>query len=505
MREAVRPADLTFLNMDRPSNLMVVNGLLWFDTEPDWDAVRAVIAERVPGRFPVLRQRPVKVDGRWMWEDDPYFDLDRHVRRVVLPQGADLAAAQDYISDRVGNVLDRRHPLWEMDLISGLSGLDGEPAALLLARFHHGLGDGIRIVQLVIGMCDVTEDEDATPPRVGRGPSSVGLAHRAFDLGRHLVGDAVDFTGHLASAAAHTVWHLPEQVSHLRPDAHAVELGLAHALEDLEHPLEHVPSPTGVTDAVTGVASQENQLVNSVRSASRLALAGHSPHLLGEGPPGIAKRVAWVSGIDLAQVKEIGARHGATVNDVLLAAVARGLSRYVREKGRRPAEAVSWLVPVSLKPVDGKLPAELGNHFAMVMFPMPLDGADDDGLMHEIMSRMARTKNSAEALMVHAIQRVIAETPQAVSVGITDYFANKTVGVLTNVPGPRTPIHLAGARVSGILGWVPTASEQWLGICIFSYNGTVSMGITSDAGLMPDPGRLAELIKEEFDGLDGTA
>jgi len=528
----VRPSDLTWLNMDRPTNVMVINGLFWFDTEPDFEAVRAAIGERGPGRFPLLHQRPAMVGGTWVWEDDPFFDLDRHVRHVVMPPGSDLAAAQDYLSDRVSNALDRRHPLWEFDVITGLSGEGEEPVALLLCRFHHALGDGIRVVQLIISLCDAEEGTAVTPPKVGRGPASTGLAHRAFGLSRQLVGDAVDFADHVASSAmqsaantvtgvpqavASTLSHLPEQVAKLRPDAHAVEQGLhavehrliaveqavehgvAHAIEDIEHPLDHLPDATGVTDAVTGVASEDNLLVNSVRGASRLTLSPHSPNLLGDAKPDVAKRVSWASGIDLTMVKEIGAKHGATVNDVLLAAIARGLSRYVREKGHQPPEAVNWLIPVSLKPVDGALPTDLGNHFAMVMFSMPLDGVDDDGLMHEVTSRMTRSKNSAEAMLAYAVQRAIAGTPRAVSVGITNFFANKTVGVLTNVPGPRAPVYLGGTKLSGMLGWVPTASDQWLGVCIFSYAGSVNIGITSDAGLMPDPERLAELIKEEFD------
>ncbi len=59
-------------------------------------------------------------------------------------------------------------------------------------------------------------------------------------------------------------------------------------------------------------------------------------------------------------------------------------------------------------------------------------------------------------------------------------------------------MYLAGTEVTGILGWVPTAADQGLGICIFSYNGTVSIGISSDAKLLPDPDRLAQLMKDEF-------
>ena len=163
------------------------------------------------------------------------------------------------------------------------------------------------------------------------------------------------------------------------------------------------------------------------------------------------------------------------------------------------------MIPISLKPIDMNLPTELGNYFAMVMFPMPLGISDDDALMGEIRSRMNRTKNSAEAMMVFGLQRVVAEAPQAVGVGVTEFVANKTVGVLTNVPGPRAPMYLAGTEVTGILGWVPTAADQGLGICIFSYNGTVNIGISSDAKLLPDPDRLAELMKDEFAALANSS
>jgi diacylglycerol O-acyltransferase len=75
------------------------------------------------------------------------------------------------------------------------------------------------------------------------------------------------------------------------------------------------------------------------------------------------------------------------------------------------------------------------------------------------------------------------------------------VGLLTNVPGPRAPIYLAGHKVAGILGWVPTSSDQSIGLCIFSYNGNVSIGIATDAGIIPDPDRLEELIQAGVDGM----
>lgn len=479
MSTPINTSDLTFLNMDRPSNLMIVNGLMWFDEEPDWDAVRAVVQERLIDRFPVLSRRPALIDGTWVWEDDPDFDFDRHVREVTIDGSADLSAAQEYISERVSDPLDKDHPLWEIDILTGLTGDGDEPTALMLARFHHALADGIRIVQLVLSMCDLAED--AAPPVVGRTAKPSGPATQALNVSKQVAGGVVDFASGLGSAAVKAPGKL------LSKGRDAFEDGF-----DLEF------SVTALTDALTGAASEDNQIANSLRSASRLALAGRSPALTGDGKPGVPKRVAWVTGIPVAQVKAVGAAHDATINDVLLGVVSRGLSRYVEDSGRDLADNVNFLVPISLKPIDMNLPTELGNYFAMVMFPMPLGVTDDDALMGEIRTRMTRIKNSTEAMMVFGIQRAVARTPDALSIGLTEFVANKTIGLLTNVPGPRAPMYLAGTEVTGILGWVPTAGDQSLGICIFSYNGTVSMGIVSDAGILPDPDRLAELISEEF-------
>ncbi|MEH6382837.1 MAG: WS/DGAT domain-containing protein, partial [Dietzia cercidiphylli] len=73
----------------------------------------------------------------------------------------------------------------------------------------------------------------------------------------------------------------------------------------------------------------------------------------------------------------------------------------------------------------------------------------------------------------------------------------------TSVPGPVSEVRLAGTPVEGMLGWVPMSGDQALGICIFSYDGTVSVGIATDAELVPDPGRVAEMIEGQFATFDG--
>ena len=100
---------------------------------------------------------------------------------------------------------------------------------------------------------------------------------------------------------------------------------------------------------------------------------------------------------------------------------------------------------------------------------------------------------------------MIAESPSPVARRVTDYFAGKTIGQLSNVPGPRVEMTMAGAPVRSILGWVPTSGDQPLGICLFSYNGTVNVGVATDSRMIPDPLHLAELVERHLTALAQTA
>ena len=69
-------ADAAWLRMDRPTNLMIVNSVLWFDEPVDWERCKAVFLDRIVARFDRFRQRAA--DGLPLapphWEDDPNFD-----------------------------------------------------------------------------------------------------------------------------------------------------------------------------------------------------------------------------------------------------------------------------------------------------------------------------------------------------------------------------------------------------------------------------------------------
>jgi diacylglycerol O-acyltransferase len=76
------------------------------------------------------------------------------------------------------------------------------------------------------------------------------------------------------------------------------------------------------------------------------------------------------------------------------------------------------------------------------------------------------------------------------------------VGVLTNVPGPPRTVYLAGSRVEGIVGWAPLSGDQAMSVTIYSYDGTVVVGIACDRGLVPGHEAIVDGFAEVFRDLE---
>ena len=92
-------------------------------------------------------------------------------------------------------------------------------------------------------------------------------------------------------------------------------------------------------------------------------------------------------------------------------------------------------------------------------------------------------------------------TPAQIEKIIVTIFGLKGTAVMTNVPGPRQTIYMAGQPISSLMFWVPSPSNLSLGVSILSYAGDVILGIESDATVIPDPERIIELFRVEFEYL----
>lgn len=108
-------------------------------------ALGAAVAERLP-EAPRWRQRLVPAPATptgLAWQDDPEFDIERHVRAVRDTGPVGEERLRRIVADTMVAPLDRARPLWTLDVVPGLTG--GRQA--LVWKVHHCLADGLAIMQ----------------------------------------------------------------------------------------------------------------------------------------------------------------------------------------------------------------------------------------------------------------------------------------------------------------------------------------------------------------------
>ncbi len=459
-------ADAAWLRMDRAENLMVITSVLWFERPIPVAPLRTLLSERLVDRFPRYAQRVVG-DGGLLggphWEDADDFDLDLHVHHVALPAPGGRSELQDLVADLMARPLDRTKPLWHVWVVDGY----GEGGALV-TRMHHCIADGIALARVMLSLTDPAPGAPEAP-----------IEEPSRDRAR---GPLQGVAGPLAPALG---------------AGRAVAGALAReGIETLRHP-GHVGTLAGAAAGALRALAKEVGTPADPRGPLR-----------GELHPG--ERVAWCRPIALADVRLIARAHGATVNDVLVAAVAGGLRRWMLGPDPAPVNGVRperlereihAMVPFNLRPLEQPLPRELGNRFGLVLLALPLLEADPVVRLREVHRRMRAIKDSPEGAVSYGVLGAMGLSPPAVAAQLIDLFSAKASLVLTNVPGPRAPVYLCGTRLRGVLVWAPCAGSVSTSVSIFSYDGRVTAGFMVDARLVPDPDAIVRAVDAELAAL----
>jgi WS/DGAT/MGAT family acyltransferase len=263
--------------------------------------------------------------------------------------------------------------------------------------------------------------------------------------------------------------------------------------------LATIPAGTGSTGAARS-GSRDGQLVNrppvvAPRTPFNRAVTAHR---------------RWAFGtVSLDTVKAVKNAFGVTVNDVVMAISATALRRWLQAHEALPSEPLVAMVPISVRSPEQQ--GEFGNRVSAMFASLPThlpDPVDRLRAVHEAM-RIAKeqfraidaetlldaTQFTAPALATRAA-RVAAQTRLA------DYVNPPYNLVISNVPGPRTKLSLAGAEVLGYYPVSVVADGQGLNITVQSYRNNLDIGLTACRELVPD---LWYLLAYMTDGLDELA
>lgn len=478
-KRPVAGVDTLWLQMDTPENLMVIEGVMMFEDPIDVDRAINVLNVRLVDRYPVFRQIPVDSRnplGGPSWVDDPDFDIDNHISFVELDAPGDDESLQKYVGELMSEPMDREIPLWEIHFVNGYGS-----GTAMVARFHHALADGTALARVLLELTDDSPDDDLREAeRLAQpGEENVGPTYHALGISRRL--DNI--------VGAHEGGMRQSMLDHADSVGDAASETLSGVAKKSLRTARTVVDPQRVRDAMS--------LVDAAPDIVDKLLLADPPVSPFTGSVAVSKTAVWSEPHDLLAIKEAGLAHGATINDVMTAALTGALRTYVIEHGGDPHD-LSTMIPVNLRPMDRPLPRELGNKFALVMMVLPVAEETVVDRLLETRARMDAIKDSPEAILTFGIIGALGKTNPKAGRIMVDFFSAKATGVTTNVPGPREQRYFAGNPVDSILGWVPGAGMQTLGACIFSYNGKIRVGFKADTEAVADPRGLVRAFDAEL-------
>ena len=386
------------------------------------------------------------------WEYDPEFDLRRHMREVTLKRGSDLEL-RAFAGRLFSQVMDRRHPLWDITVVRGLKG----NRTGLIFRVHHCLADGIAGVGIISLLFDTSPEAPALPTKkvklhIPRPPDPF------TSLTSEFVDSYSDFVKRILSAMTDLV-SMAERVA---------ANGDPRATEEFA---SLFPEITAFTE--------------------RLRF-----NVLYRGPQKFA-----CTEIPLADVKAIKLKGGTSVNDVILALVTATIRRYCELHGDRvKGKLLRIMVPVNLR--NNTITSELGNRISVVPVTIPLDIRRPAKLLAAIHKRTEFLKRMHAAELVSLAGGLIGMFPTSLQ-GMAGPLASRLPItpfnlVCTNVPGPQVPLYLLGHKMLHCYPYVPVGGEMAVNCAILSYNGTVYFGFSGDTHAAPDLRRFEKLLQECF-------
>lgn len=476
--------DASFLNMETASSFGHINSLSIYsrpDDDADFDpytAFRDQIESRL-GLLEPFRRRLVEVPfglDRPYWINDPDFDLDFHVRHLGVPGEGTPAQVGALVGRLIGRPMDRRRPLWEAYVIEGLE--SGDFAVLL--KLHHSTVDGAAGAELLGMLLDpsaVPADAEWTPEHEPSGAEM--LARTAYGVARTPVKGL-----RLQVKALNEVGRITRQQGFGRM-ARAIQRG--------------VPGPAG--SVIRKALGTEEAPQDEVPLLPRLG-APRTPFNASITPH---RRFAFRSA-ELSTIKAIKTELGATVNDVVMAVCAGALRRYLESHDALPEENLVAMIPVSIR--TGEEEDKWSNRVSAIFADLPTVFDDPVDRVEQVNAAMSAAKQQHDLLPADLIMDLSELAPPALAVRASQLAARVRVAdrtnppanlVVSNVPGPRTPLSLSpGVTLKHYYPVSTVVDGQGLNITVQSYCDSLDFGLVACRELVPDLWDLADLLIDEI-------
>jgi diacylglycerol O-acyltransferase len=394
------------------------------------------------------------------WVEDRQFDLDYHVRGLLLPAPGSFAQLEQTVARLHGERMDRTKPLWQFTIIEGLE--DGRAA--LYSKVHHAALDGGAGMLLTPAMYDVTPQPrprpvPAAPPAPSEPPQMLaGLAGLYVDFLRRQV-DALQRFPDLLRAANNVL-------------------------------LPKIPEGAKLSDLLPRGEERRLPPLLAPRTILNVQIT--------------AERSYAARSLKLAPAKKVAKAAGAKLNDVVMAICAGALRHYLTGRKALPRRAMVAAVPVSLRELGN---TDMSNQVTMMLVSLASNIADPAARLAEIVASSRGSKRlTADIKDAMPGDFSFIGAPVVLSLlsnlygksGITNWVNPPANVVVSNVPGPPVPLFCAEAQVTALYPISIPAHGMALNFTVQSYLDNLDFGVTADRRAVPDIDVMADYLAVAF-------
>ncbi|WP_369990534.1 wax ester/triacylglycerol synthase family O-acyltransferase [Streptosporangium sp. 'caverna'] len=464
--------DTQFLNFETSTNVANIAGLAILSGGLTRGDLVSLLARRLHLAAPFRRRLafvPFGLDHPY-WTEETRIDLDYHVREIALPAPGDDEQLGEQVARLHARRLDRRRPLWEMYLIHGLA---GDRTALYM-KVHHAAVDGVTGADVLASLLDTS----AEPAEIEMAPPS---EPEEKVEPREMVARGV---AKAIVNPANTVRFLINAVPHLD-----------------EIPLISQVPGAGLVSRITRDLANRLSGGDPVPALPRLTV----PRTPFSGRITAHRRFAFTT-LPLKDVKQVKNAFGVTVNDVVMTLCAGALRQWLLKHDALPEQPLVAGVPFSLR-VPGD--HSVGNQVTIMITTLATQVADPVERLMAVRDAMELIKDRSSLAPARWLQELSDMMPSALTGMAARAAFNLFAGsagpinvVISNVPGPQIPLYVSGAR---LLSYHPvsvvTDASGGLNITVFSYDGSLDVGVVTCREMVPDVWTVTDYLRDALSEL----
>ena len=487
--------DGSFLYLETPETPMHVGSMAIFKLPEGYkgdffEEFKAQIQARLH-LAPVLRWKlertPLDIDNP-SWVEDDQFDIDRHIFRASLAAPHDRATLERIVGWMHAKLLNRARPLWEFYVFEGMANNE----VGLYSKMHHSLidgGAGAALTEIVYGDGNVSQTETKKADTKKNDP-----------IGELFTGYASLWAQPLGLTAQ---GKLPDILTGKRQDLGSILMdGFAR---QLRQPFEYMKALPEVAKALSSVAGKLREggvqgLKDAVAPSTPLNRTVSSE-----------RSFAAVS-VSMSRCKAVAAASGGKLNDVVMALSSGMLRRYLQKVNALPDRPLRAAVPISLREAGN---SEANNQVFGMICSLASDIADPRERLAKIIEESKKSKGMADPF-----KPIVPKLTQFSALGapifiqilsllysrtnLADVMPTPANVTISNVPGSRKPLHVAGAELQHMFPVSIAAHGLALNITVQGYRDQLDFGLIAGANVLPELRSLANMLPEELEALEAA-